>query len=60
MGPEVACINTEYLGLLRTGSFSRCDYRAAQTKLTVIRWFIPFVCDYSISTEKVGKSKHNF
>ena len=59
MGPEVACINTEYLGLLRTGGFSRCDYRAAKTKLTVFRWFIPVVCDYSISIDKLCKSKHS-
>ena len=26
---------------------------------TVFRWFIPVVCDYSITIDKVGKSKHN-
>ena len=25
----------------------------------VFRWFIPVVCDYNISVDKVGKSKHN-
>jgi len=25
----------------------------------IFRWFIPGVCDYSITINKVGKSKHN-
>jgi hypothetical protein len=25
----------------------------------VFRWFVPVVCDYNISVDKVGKSKHN-
>jgi hypothetical protein len=25
----------------------------------IFRWFIPVVCDYNISIDKVGKSKHN-
>jgi len=26
---------------------------------SIFRWFIPVVCDYSISIDKVSKSKHN-
>jgi len=36
MEPDFACVNTEYLSLLRKGSFNRFDYRAAQTKITVV------------------------
>jgi predicted nucleic acid-binding Zn ribbon protein len=31
----------------------------AQTGLRIFRWFILVVCDYNISIDKVGKSKHN-
>ena len=29
------------------------------TRQSIFRWFIPIVCDYNITIDKVGKSKHN-
>ena len=57
---SVACLSVRifFLHYLINGTTSG-KKKVIEYKILIFRWFIPVACDYSITIDKVGKSKHN-